>query len=109
MCVGGVPARHARSAYCRIRLYVVWVNVVRLTVVQTNAVRHTVGTSNYPCARGTLSLIQIILVLVALSPLYKLPLCQRNSLPYTNDPCASSTLSLIQIILVPEELSPLYK
>ena len=75
VCVGGVPARHACSAYCRIRLYVVRVNVVRLTVVQTNAVRHTVGTSNYPCARGTLSLKQIILVLVALSPLYKLSLC----------------------------------
>ena len=58
VCVGGVPARHARSAYCRIRLYVVWVNVVRLTVVQTNAVRHTVGLGTY----------------------IKLSLCQRNSL-----------------------------
>ena len=81
LCVwGGVPARHARSAYCRIRLYVVWVNVVRLTVVQTNAVRHTVGTSNYPCARGTLSLIQMILVLVALSPFLFLSLTSELSI-----------------------------
>ena len=43
---GGVPARHACSAYCRIRLYVVWVNVVRRTVVRRNVVRRTVVRRN---------------------------------------------------------------
>ena len=45
VCVGGVPARHARSAYCRIRLYVVWVNVVRLTIVLLNVVQPIVSVS----------------------------------------------------------------